>query len=89
MVTANIFDHEKRKRSFEIVAEICGLTPRQRKANPIKSVCCHGGTPCETARVVGPVAFGSAGERPPQNLLGHVPRRKAWSVQSPAGAPAS
>jgi luciferase family oxidoreductase group 1 len=25
MVTANIFDHEKRKRSFEIVAEIAGL----------------------------------------------------------------
>jgi luciferase family oxidoreductase group 1 len=25
MVTANIFDHEKRKRSFAIVAEVCGL----------------------------------------------------------------
>jgi len=25
MVTANIFDHAKRKRSFEIVAEISGL----------------------------------------------------------------
>jgi luciferase family oxidoreductase group 1 len=25
MITANIFDHEKRKRSFAIVAEICGL----------------------------------------------------------------
>jgi luciferase family oxidoreductase group 1 len=28
MVTANIFDHDKRKRSFAIVAEIAGLTPR-------------------------------------------------------------
>jgi alkanesulfonate monooxygenase SsuD/methylene tetrahydromethanopterin reductase-like flavin-dependent oxidoreductase (luciferase family) len=28
MVTANIFDHEKRKRSFEIVAEVHGgMTP--------------------------------------------------------------
>jgi luciferase family oxidoreductase group 1 len=27
MVTANIFDHEKRKRSFEIVAEVAGLAP--------------------------------------------------------------
>jgi luciferase family oxidoreductase group 1 len=27
MVTANIFDHAKRKRSFEIVAEIHGVTP--------------------------------------------------------------
>jgi alkanesulfonate monooxygenase SsuD/methylene tetrahydromethanopterin reductase-like flavin-dependent oxidoreductase (luciferase family) len=25
MVTANIFDHEQRKRSFAIVAEVCGL----------------------------------------------------------------
>ncbi len=29
MVTANIFDHEKRKRSFAIVAEVGGLTPRR------------------------------------------------------------
>ena len=28
MVTANIFDHDKRKRSFAIVADVCGLTPR-------------------------------------------------------------
>ena len=28
MVTANIYDHEKRKRSFAIIAEIGGLTPR-------------------------------------------------------------
>ena len=29
MITANIFDHEKRKRSFEIVAEVHGgMTPR-------------------------------------------------------------
>ena len=28
MVTANIFDHEKRKRSFAIIAEVGGLTPR-------------------------------------------------------------
>ena len=28
MVTANIFDHDKRKRSFAIIAEIAGLTPR-------------------------------------------------------------
>jgi luciferase family oxidoreductase group 1 len=27
MVTANIFDHEKRKRCFEIVAAVCGLAP--------------------------------------------------------------
>ena len=27
MVTANIFDHDKRKRSFEIVAEIAGMRP--------------------------------------------------------------
>jgi luciferase family oxidoreductase group 1 len=27
MVTANIYDHEKRKRSFAIVAEICGVRP--------------------------------------------------------------
>lgn len=25
MITANIYDHEKRKRSFEIVAEVCGI----------------------------------------------------------------
>jgi alkanesulfonate monooxygenase SsuD/methylene tetrahydromethanopterin reductase-like flavin-dependent oxidoreductase (luciferase family) len=28
MITANIFDHDKRKRSFAIVADVCGLTPR-------------------------------------------------------------
>jgi luciferase family oxidoreductase group 1 len=28
MVTANIFDHEKRKRSFEIIAEIGGVRPK-------------------------------------------------------------
>jgi luciferase family oxidoreductase group 1 len=28
MVTANIFDHDKRKRSFEIIAEVSGMTPR-------------------------------------------------------------
>jgi alkanesulfonate monooxygenase SsuD/methylene tetrahydromethanopterin reductase-like flavin-dependent oxidoreductase (luciferase family) len=28
MVTGSIFDHNKRKRSFAIIAEICGLTPR-------------------------------------------------------------
>ncbi|HEY1794991.1 MAG TPA: LLM class flavin-dependent oxidoreductase [Stellaceae bacterium] len=27
MVTANIFDHEKRKRSFEIIAEVGGVNP--------------------------------------------------------------
>jgi luciferase family oxidoreductase group 1 len=27
MVTANIFDHAKRKRSFEIIAEVAGMTP--------------------------------------------------------------
>ena len=27
MVTANIYDHEKRKRSFEIIAEVGGVTP--------------------------------------------------------------
>jgi len=27
MVTANIFDHGKRKRSFEIVAEVHDTTP--------------------------------------------------------------
>jgi len=27
MVTANIFDHEKRKRSFEIIAEVGGVQP--------------------------------------------------------------
>ena len=28
MVTASIFDHDKRKRSFAIIAEVCGVTPR-------------------------------------------------------------
>ena len=27
MVTANIYDHEKRKRSFEIIAEVGGVKP--------------------------------------------------------------
>ena len=27
MITANIFDHEQRKRSFEIVAQECGIAP--------------------------------------------------------------
>jgi alkanesulfonate monooxygenase SsuD/methylene tetrahydromethanopterin reductase-like flavin-dependent oxidoreductase (luciferase family) len=27
MVTANIYDHEKRKRSFEIIAEVGGVRP--------------------------------------------------------------
>ena len=33
MVTANIFDHDKRKRSFEIVAEVHGgmRAPRSQK----------------------------------------------------------
>jgi len=31
MVTANIFDHDKRKRSFEIIATVHGgMTPRSR-----------------------------------------------------------
>jgi hypothetical protein len=36
MVTANIFDHAKRKRSFEIVAELHGAmkAPRSREAAP-------------------------------------------------------
>jgi luciferase family oxidoreductase group 1 len=32
MVTASIFDHDKRKRSFAMIAEICGLTPRSAEA---------------------------------------------------------
>jgi len=36
MVTANIFDHGKRKRSFEIVAEVHGAmkAPRSRETAP-------------------------------------------------------
>jgi luciferase family oxidoreductase group 1 len=34
MVTANIFDHEKRKRSFEIIAEVHGAMPEIAGAQP-------------------------------------------------------
>jgi alkanesulfonate monooxygenase SsuD/methylene tetrahydromethanopterin reductase-like flavin-dependent oxidoreductase (luciferase family) len=34
MVTANIFDHGKRKRSFEIVADAAGLLPQADPLQP-------------------------------------------------------
>lgn len=29
IVTTNIYDHEKRKRSFELLAGVAGLTPKR------------------------------------------------------------
>jgi len=39
MVTANIFDHGKRKRSFEIVAEVHGGMKASRKPENEQSAC--------------------------------------------------
>ena len=39
MITASIFDHEKRKRSFEIIAEVNGgMKPPRAAAAPVEAV---------------------------------------------------